>query len=81
MKPKFRAVFRGALYACFAVMNQALLVREKNRVFIDDEVWLRIKEDLDRTTDADIVVGVIQARSGTQTYFFVSRSANLPIGA
>jgi hypothetical protein len=49
VKPKFRAVFRGALYACFAVMNQALLVREKNRVFIDDELWLRIKEDLDRT--------------------------------
>jgi len=37
------------VYACFAVMNQALLVREKNRVFIDDELWLRIKEDLDRT--------------------------------
>ena len=41
--------FPRAVYACFAAMNQALLVREKNRVVIDDELWLRIKEDLDRT--------------------------------
>jgi len=26
-----------------------LLVPEKNRVFIADELWWRIKEDLDRT--------------------------------
>jgi len=50
------------VYACFAVMNQALLVREKNRVFIADELWWRIEEDLDRTTDADIVVGVVLRR-------------------
>ncbi len=42
--------FPRAPYACFAVMNRFghLLVLEKNRVFIDEEFWWRIKENLDR---------------------------------
>lgn len=49
-KHGFRAAATLSPYAYFVAMNQYkhLLVREHNRVFIHEELWWRLKQDLDR---------------------------------
>jgi hypothetical protein len=49
MKHGFRAIVTLSPYAYFVALNrfEHLLVREQNRVFIDEELWWHINEDLD----------------------------------
>jgi hypothetical protein len=50
VKHGFRAVATLSPYGYFVAMNRFrhLLVRERNRVFIPEELWWRLKEGLDR---------------------------------
>ena len=59
MKRGFRAAATLSPYAYFVAINRFrhLLVRENNRVFIQEELWWRLKQDLDRpASDPDVLL-------------------------